>query len=130
MPILAFLTSKIAGPLFGLTTAALAIILSVTWLVDHSEISALHKENTALTVAKNTAQVDGAICRGKVTDQNDALDAFAKAQGDKVIAASQAIALANVQITKLAPTVANILAAKAGPDICASADGVILGSLK
>lgn len=131
---LSFLTSKIAGPIFGIASGVLAATLIVVWLADASQIKSLHKEiddpKTGYAARLVNAQVDSSICRGAVADQNAALDRFAASQNGKLTEAAKAIAAADAHMVQVGAKVSNILSAKPGADECASADALILGSLQ
>jgi hypothetical protein len=131
---LSAITSKLAGPIASVVAALLAVTLAVVWLSDASTIKTLHGEIDAPVTgyaARLVAfQTDSAVCRGKVADQNEALDRLAQVQSDKADSAVKAIALADAQLSKVGNRVTQILAAKPGPSQCDSADALILGSLK
>lgn len=131
---LSAITSKLAGPIAGIIAAILAVLLVVVWLADASTIKTLHSEidapNTGYASRLVAAQTDSAVCRGKVADQNDALDRLAQVQTAKVDSAAKAIAAADANIAKVGSRVSQILTAKPGPNQCDSADALILGSLK
>jgi hypothetical protein len=132
--LLGWLTGRVAGPVMTAISAALGLTLLVIWLVDAATISNLRSQiddpASGYRAKLAVAQADSAVCRGRVADQNAALDAFAQVQANKMDAAAKALAAADAKLAEAGKAVSRIVAAKAGPDQCASADALILGSLK
>jgi len=135
--ILSWLTSKLAGPILGACSGVLLIALIALWIASSATEAGLR---SAVKTAQTQADAAGrnlAACQGNqdaltksLNTQNASLVAL-KAQGDAATAsADKAVAAASSASTAAQATAAKLLAAKPGADLCASADAMILETLK
>jgi hypothetical protein len=77
------------------------------------------------TCRTNTATLEASLGR-----QNAAVEALAKASATRVAQSAKAASDARAVAESYRRSAAGVLAAKAGPDRCASADEVILGAVR
>jgi len=135
--ILAWLTSKLAGPILGACSGLLLVALFALWIASQTTEASLRSELKTAQAQAAAAAHDLATCQTNQTTltqslntQNASLTAL-KAQGDAVTAsADKAVQAATSASSAARAAAANLLTAKPGGDLCASADALILETLK
>jgi len=135
--ILSWLTSRLAGPILGACAAVLLLALAALWItsaVTEADLRANLK--TAQTqvdaAARNlaTCQDNQGVLSRSLGAQNASLSAL-KAQGAAATAsADKAVQRADTASNSAQAAATNLLAAKPGSDLCASADALILETVK
>lgn len=139
-----FITSKAAGPIASAVAAALLVALvfvltaaKATEGVLHVQIAGLEKRVATTTGERDAARSDLSTCRANETTLSASVDAqnaglkALKTESDRRVAEAEKAA----QVARSASATAlrkadQILAAKPTVDVCASADALILESLK
>jgi hypothetical protein len=131
------LTSRLAGHIGSAAAIALAIALGVVSIKAAVTEGALRDQNKTLTASLNLANLNLQTCKGNEASLSAAIDrqnVSMKALSDRSAAdtakASAAVVAARSSASEAARRVAIAKAAKAGPDACASADSLILGSVQ
>ena len=124
--------------------AGMAVAIGVqTWRLDNAKADQIDPKTHAawkteeladhpqLVVARQdlgTCQTNEGTLTGALASQNAAVAAL-KAEGDRrTAAAASAVSAARTAAQAASQRLATVMAAKAGPDACASADQLILGS--
>ena len=139
-----FLTSKLGGPVAAAVAVALALALSFVWASGKAAEASLGRDVKArdasivrLTSERDAARGDLTTCRNTRDAQKLELDAQSAAvrrwKGEaEANAARAAAALKDARASRERATrsAGAILAATPGADLCASADAIILGSVK
>jgi hypothetical protein len=121
---------KILAYIGGAVSAALAVALLVTWLVDHARISDLTTQRDKAQKALSTEQENSSALKGGLATLSANIASW-KAEGDKATAtANAALAAAQAANNKLLKSAADILKAKPTGDLCKSADTLILGNIQ
>jgi len=135
--ILSWLTSKLAGPVLGACSGVLLIALIVLWVASTATEAGLRSSVKTAQAQADTASRNLVTCQGNqdaltksLNTQNASLAAL-KAQGDAATAAAdKALTAASTASHAAQASAATLLAAKPGADLCASADALILETLK
>lgn len=126
------LTSRMAGPIA--TAVAVALALALGWqtfqlsmtkgALKRSQAQVEKVEKDLRTCQSNVATLDEARKR-----QNAAVAALKRDGDARVAESAKAVSAARKTADGYRKEAARILAAKAGPDACASADALILGEV-
>lgn len=131
------ITSKLAGPIASGVAVLLAIALLAVSVKAAVTEKTLRDNLDQVTDQRDAALRDFGTCRGNtdrlqaaVDRQNSALNALKTESDRKTAEAEKAASAARAASAKAASSAKAILAAKPGADMCASADALILGSLK
>ena len=135
--ILSWLTSKLAGPIFGACSGALLIALFVLWIASGATEAGLRAGVKTAQAQADAASRNLVTCQGdqgalsKSLDAQNASLAALKAQGQTATAAAdKALAAAASESLTARASAGRLLATKPGADLCASADALILETLK
>lgn len=129
--ILGFLTSKVAGPLFGVAALGLLIGFTVLKISSSATIASLHSEiddpKTGYKAELATASANQQTLKGSLDQCNVSVDSISKRAAAAEARAQGALdALAGLK-DATARSVAAILGAKASSkDACKAADALIL----
>ena len=135
--ILSWLTSKLAGPVLGACSGALLIALIALWIASGATEAGLRSSVKTAQTQADAATRNLATCQGNQDALTTSLDAqnaslaALRTQGQAATAsADKAIAAESTASVQAQAAAAKLLAAKPGADICASADALILETLK
>ena len=135
--ILSWLTSKLAGPVLGACSGALLIALIALWIASGATEAGLRSSVKTAQAQADAASRNLITCQGnqdaltKSLDAQNASVAALKAQGAAATAsANKALAAASSASAAAQTSAAKLLTAKPGADLCASADALILETLK
>jgi hypothetical protein len=135
--ILSWLTSKLAGPILGACSGLLLAALIGLYIASQATEIGLRAGIKTAQAQADGATRDLATCQGnqqaltKSLDAQNASLAALKAQGDAATAsAAKALQAAAAATTAAQASATKVMAAKPGADVCASADALILETLK
>jgi hypothetical protein len=135
--ILSWLTSKLAGPILGACSGVLLVALFALWIASSATEAGLRSSVKSAQAQTDAATRNLATCQGnqdaltKSLDAQNASLAALKARGDAATAsADKAVAAASTASSAAQASAAKLLASKPGADLCASADALILETLK
>ena len=135
--ILSWLTSKLAGPILGACSGLLLAALAALWIASQATQAGLRSSVKAAQAQTDAATRNLATCQGdqdaltkSLDAQNASLAALQKQGQTATATADKAIAAASSASAQAQASAARLLAARPGADICASADALILETLK
>lgn len=135
--ILSWLTSKLAGPILGACSGLLLAALIALWIASSATEVGLRASVKTAQAQADAATRNLVTCQGNQQALSQSLDAqnaslaALKAQGDAATASATKAVQAAASASAAAQTsVAKLLGAKPGADVCASADALILETLQ
>jgi hypothetical protein len=135
--LISLLANKLAGPFAASLAAVLALALAGVWTVERVRIGALRKEVAQASAGLAAARADLGVCQagaasleGGLRRQNAAVQALASDGAARAKAAASAVDQARVEGRTETVAAGRALAARPGADLCASADHLILESVK
>ena len=128
---------NLAGPILGACAAVLLLALAALWIASAVTEADLRASLQAAQTQADAATRDLATCQGdqdaltkSLGVQNASLSAL-KAQGEAVTtSANKAVQAATVASNAAAASAGKLLAEKPSSDLCASADALILETVK